>query len=271
MALGRIRLEHLLTREKLDALYCVLHFGEADFRCGLSPYRGPQHQAEVEEALLSRSQSQSLAHLLRETDRFFPGRDYGLRDLFLDERRRVAELLLDGTMRRYADHYQEIFEDNHRLMEFLREIDSPIPDPLRVAADVTLTRRLLHITRSARAGEIDLDAAEAELEAIAALARRLGAHLHLPLVRREVTELVVRSLEDLAAGKPPARPAALLARLVGLARRFGLELDLWDAQNRLWAWAGSVPVTVDREVAIELARCFWFDEATLLARAGYAG
>ena len=58
---------------------------------------------------------------------------------------------------------------------------------------------------------------------------------------------------------------------MGLARRLGLELDLWDAQNQLWTWAGSARVTIDREVAAELARSFWFDEPTLLARAGYTG
>ena len=155
-------------------------------------------------------------------------------------------------------------------MEFLREIDSPIPNPLRVAADVTLTRRLLQATQAARAGDMDLEAAEAEMEETAALARRLGAHLHVPGIRREVETLVAHSVEELLAGKPPARPAALLARLVGLAWRLGLELDLWDAQNRLWAWAGSARVTIDREVAAELARNFWFDEPTLLARAGYS-
>jgi alpha-amylase/alpha-mannosidase (GH57 family) len=268
-ALGRVRLEHLLTHERLDAIACVLHFGEADFRCGLTPYRGPEHEAEVETALLERSQSESLAHLLRETDRFFPGRDYGLRDLFLDERRRVADLLLQGTIQRYAAHYQEIFEDNRRLMEFLCEIDSPIPNPLRVAADVTLTRRLVHLTRAARAGELDLAAAEVEMEEVAALARRLGAHLHMPNIRREVGKLVTQNLQELLAGKPPARPAAMLARLVGLARRLGMELDLWEAQNKLWGWVGSSPLTIDREVAAELARNFWFDERTLLARAGY--
>ena len=270
-ALGRLRVEHLLTRERLDALCCVLHFGEADFRCGLAPYRGPEHQAEVEAELLERSQSGSLAHLLRAADRYFPGRDYGLRDLFLDERRRVADLLLDGTMRRYADHYREIFEDNRRLMEFLCELDSPIPAPLRVAADVTLTGRLLQATRAARSGELELDAAEAELEEITALARRLGAHLDTPTLRRELVELVAQNVQELVSGRPPARPAAMLARLVGLAKRLGLELDLWAAQNQLWTWAVSARVTIDREVAAELARCFWFDEPTLLARAGYSG
>ncbi|HET6437760.1 MAG TPA: DUF3536 domain-containing protein [Anaeromyxobacter sp.] len=270
-AVGRLRLEHLLTREKLDALYCVLHFGEADFRCGLSPYRGAGHQAEVEEALLSRPHSTSLAHLLRDTDRFFPGRDYALQDLFLDERRRVADLLLEGTMRRFEDHYLQIFDDNRRLMEFLCEIDSPLPGPLRVAADVTLTRRLLRATRAARGGPPELTAAEQELETTAALARRLGAHLELPAVRRAMGELVAEHVSELTGGRPPDRHAAALSLLVTGARRLGLELDLWAAQNQLWAWAGSARVGIDREATAELARSFWFDEPTFLARAGYSG
>jgi alpha-amylase/alpha-mannosidase (GH57 family) len=266
---GRMQLEHLHTHEKLDALYCVLHLGEADFRCGLAPYRGEPHRAEVEQVLLERPHSESLAHLLRDADRCFPGRDYGLRDLFLDERRRVAELLLQGTMRRYADRYQEIFEDNRRLMEFLHEIDSPIPEPLRVAADVTLTRRLLAGTQAAREGALEMDAAEAELEELAELAERMGAHLHNRAILRELGAMIDATVAELSGGKPPARPAVMLTRLVGLARRLGIELDLWTAQNQLWAWAGAVRVTIDHEVAAALARAFWFDETTWLGRAGY--
>ncbi|MGC3999208.1 MAG: DUF3536 domain-containing protein [Anaeromyxobacter sp.] len=223
LAIGRLQLEHLLTRERMDALYCVLHFGAADFRTGLTPYRGHEHLAEVEGALLARSPSASLAQLLREVDRYFPGRDYGLGDLFLDERRDVAAVLLEGTMQRYEDDYLAIFEDNRRLMEFLRTIDSPVPGPLRVAADVTLTRRLLRVTGAARADAVDLASAEAELASTVELARRLGAHLNLPPVRRDVEALVSQRLSALLAGKAPAARAAELAAVLGLARRLGLQ------------------------------------------------
>ena len=269
IAVGRLQLQSQLTLETLDALYCVLHFGAADFRCGLTPYRGVDHLAEVEADLLGRPEA-SLAHLLREADRHFPGRDYGLRDLFLDERREVAEVLLDGTMRRYEADYQDIFEDNRRLMEFLYEIDSPIPGPLRVAADVSLTRRLLQVTGSARAAGLDLAAIEGELIAIVAQARRLGAHLHLAAVRRDVEQLVAANVAALVAGQGPAARAIELTGILALAKKLGLWLDLWQAQNRLWAWAGSGRVTLDREAAAGLAAGLWFDEATLLARAGYA-
>jgi hypothetical protein len=270
LTVGRMTLESATTRESLDVLYCVLHFGAADFRCGVEPSRGPEHHAEIEGALFSTLERVSFHRVLREIDRSFPGRDYALRDLFLDERRRVARTLLDGTLRRYEEHYREIFEDNRRLMEFLREIDSPIPGPLRVAADVTLTDRLREVMGRARAGELDLPAAEAQLVEIVQLARRLDARLRLAPVRRDVEAIVLERLEALGAGRSPASRAREAAGILALAERLGLRLDLWEAQNRAWAWAGSARVALERDVAAELARRLWFEEEALLARAGYA-
>ncbi len=269
LTLGRMELESLLTRQRLDALFCVMRFGASDFRCGLEPYPGQERHAELEHSLFSQPDRLSLAQLLREVDRFFTGRDYTLRDLFLDERRRVATILLSDTMRRYDDDYLEIFEDNLRLMDFLSEIDSPIPGPLRVAADVTLSRRLLGITGKAIRGELDLPGAESELTATVQLARRLGAHLYLEPVKRDVEQLVRTRLSALLAGKGVALRAAELVGILELARRLGLELDLWDSQNRLWEWTGA-RVPLDQGTLGQLARNLWFDEATLEVRAGYA-
>ncbi|HYG67769.1 MAG TPA: DUF3536 domain-containing protein, partial [Anaeromyxobacteraceae bacterium] len=51
VVLGRMELESLLTGETLDVLACVLHFGAADFRCGLVRYEGPVQHARIEAAL----------------------------------------------------------------------------------------------------------------------------------------------------------------------------------------------------------------------------
>ncbi|HET8540436.1 MAG TPA: DUF3536 domain-containing protein [Anaeromyxobacter sp.] len=270
LTLARVTLESAATADALDVLACVLHLGAADFRCGIAPYRGPEAHAEVEAGLFAKLERLSLHRVLREIDRFFPGRDYSLGDLFLDERRRVARVIVQERIARYEHRYRDIFEGNRRLMEFLREIDSPVPAPLRVAADVTLTGRLLELMRRARAGELGLDEAEAELGAVVGLSRRLGARPWLEPVRRDVEALVLERLAAVAAGHAPAARAAEAAGILALADRLGMRVDLWQAQNRLWAWAGSGRVTLERDAAAELARRLWFDEGALLARAGYA-
>jgi len=270
LTLGRMSLESATTGEALDVLYCVLYLGAADFRCGVAPYRGPDAHAEVEAGLFAKLEKVSLHRVLRQVDRFFPGRDYSLGDLFLDERRGVARVIVQERLKRYEERYREIFEGNRRLMEFLREIDSPVPGPLRVAADVTLTGRLLELMRRAHAGELGLEEAEAQLGEIVELSRRLGARPWVEPVRRDVEALVLERLAAIAAGHAPAARAAEAAQILALAERLGLRVDLWQAQNRLWAWAGSGRVTLERDAAAELARRLWFDEGAVLARAGYA-
>ncbi len=270
LTLSRIQIESATTRETLDVLCCVLHLGAADFRCGVVPWRGAEHLANVEAVLIAKLERAGFSRVLREIDRSFPGRDYSLRDLFLDERRRVAAALLDGTLRRYEAHYREIFDDNLRLMEFLREIDSPVPGPIRVAADVTLSGRLLDLTRRTRSGEASTGDAQEELSAIVVLARRLGAHLHLEPLRRAVESLVLERLADLQAGRAPEARASEAAEILDAVEEVGLRLDLWEAQNRFWSWAGAPSSRLDRGVAAELARLLWFNPAAVLARAGYS-
>src|SRR5204862_274846 len=98
----------------------------------------PERFARTADKLLQSFARLSLAQVVREIDREFPGREYTLRDLFLDERREVAGRLLRETMARYEGEYANAYEHNRRLIEFLREIDSPVPRPLPVAADVAL-------------------------------------------------------------------------------------------------------------------------------------
>ena len=264
LTMGRLKVNSLVSGDALDALFCVIHFGSSDFRCGLVPYPGEADHARLEEALFS--DELSLAQLLREVDRVFTGRDYSLRDLFLDGRRRVAASLLEGTQRRYEADYQRVFDDNSRLMLFLAEIDSPMPVALRVAAEVSLTRRILAVTGAALQGDVDPEMAEDELTGAVELARTLGAQLDMGPIRKDVEKLVRGRMAALVAGRGSDRRALELVTILALARHLGLWLDLWSSQNLLWDWVHGQRGELDPETLARLGNLLWFDPPVLLAR-----
>jgi hypothetical protein len=205
----------------------------------------------------------SLAQVVREIDREYTGRDYTLRDLFLDERRRLAGQLLDDTMARYEDDYLQIYESNRRLIEFLREIDSPVPRPLQVAADVALTRQAHEQARALAQGRVDLATAQAELLGTAQLAKRLGARIDPQAVAPEFQAILKEMVARLVADRR-REAAGSIAGVVQLAEKLGLHLNLWEAQNRVWA---AMPqLDLDPDPLSRLARALWFDERTLAAR-----
>jgi len=117
--------------EQLDLTTCVLHFSGADFRCGVRRYDADR-SVRTAERLFESFNRLSLAQVVREIDREFPGREYTLRDLFLDERREVAGRLLQETM---AAVRRRLSTDSTTptagSSTSSREIDSPVPRPLQ--------------------------------------------------------------------------------------------------------------------------------------------
>ena len=263
LSVARIEVRSLITQEQIDLSTCVLHFSGADFRCGVRPY-DPEKFTRSEHRLFESFDRLSLAQVSREIDREFPGREYTLRDLFLDERREVAGRLLRETMARYESDYLQIYEANRRLIDFLREIDSPVPRPLQVAADVAVTHEAVDAARRLAAGKLEPSQAQEELDGLSQLARRLGARIDLEAVRPPFLAAVRGLFERALAGR---REAALqMADLIGLAVRLGMHLDLWTIQNTFWTVVRTASWPHDAEALARLGHALWFDEAVLLAR-----
>ena len=260
LAMARVEVYSLITQEKLDLASCVLHFSGADFRCGIRPYE-PERFRRTAAHLFDSFSRLSLAQVVREIDREFPGRDYSLRDLFLDERREVAGRLLRETMARYVNDYLQIYEANRRLIEFLHEIDSPVPRPLQVSADVAVTHEAQRIARDYAA---DPAASGEELISLSQLAKRLGARIDAEAVRPPLHQHM-RDFFD-AALHGDRESAQRLLQLAELLRRLGVHLDLWALQNQLWGAVRSGALPLEAETLAQLGRALWFDEATLLTR-----
>ncbi len=265
LSFARIEVRSLITGEQIDLTTCVLHFSGADFRCGVRPWDAERFTRSADR-LFDSFNRLSLAQVVREIDREFPGREYTLRDLFLDERREVAGRLLRETMARYESDYLQIYEANRRLIDFLREIDSPVPRPLQVAADVAVTHEAVDLARRLASGRMDPALAQGELLALAQLAQRLGARIDYEAVRGPYLTAVRSLFEKGLAGR---RDAILHAgELVSLAMRLGMHLDLWSFQNALWGVVRSAKWPHDLESLGELAHSLWFDQAVVLERVG---
>ncbi|HUJ26732.1 MAG TPA: DUF3536 domain-containing protein [Myxococcales bacterium] len=263
MAIARVEVKSLITHEQVDLTTCVLHFSGADFRCGVRPYQ-PDRFGATADRLFEGFSRLSLAQVVREIDREFPGRDYTLRDLFLDERREVANRLLRETMSRYEGDYLHIYEANRRLIDFLREIDSPVPRALQIAADVALTHDAMEVAYRLARAEIDAAAAESGLESIADVARRLGARIDLSVVRPPFHAAVRGLFEKALAGRREAASQAV--ELLALAARLDLHLDLWSMQNALWGAVRAGAWKLDLDALSSLSHELWFDPREVVQR-----
>ncbi len=267
LAVGRVRLSSDVTREATHACFAVLHFGGHDLRCAVGPVTDLPSYEDTKQELLDLFERRSLADVVRAIDSRFDGRPYGLSDLFLDERRRIVATLVRDVIDRRRDQLFRVFEENRPLLRFLVEADTPVPGPLRAAADYTLSTRFVERLAEAHAGEPTFAATVKELERLQGEARALGASLDVTAARRILDRRILAEARELAVAPRPATARALLAYLE-LGKRLGIEPNVWEAQNLYWALAQDGPRGPDADWKLmeELGERLGFDRLTIPRR-----
>jgi alpha-amylase/alpha-mannosidase (GH57 family) len=230
LRLGRVRVSSEVTGESRDLMYAVLHFGGHDFSCGIRSDEGPEAYENMKADLLRRYAQRTMADMVRGLDEYFPRDLFGLPHLFLEERRRVLTRVIQAVLERYEEAHHRIWEDSRKLVHYLRQAETPIPEVLRITAKHVLEHQLAsELERVPETGTLSERAFE-----LAGEARAMGLTLDLAAARPTMGRAVARALDALAERPTPERVASTVALIEG-ARRLEVRFWLWRTQNRFFA------------------------------------
>ena len=234
--IGHVRVGSTITGDVRDAMYAVLHFGGQDFVCGVRAWEDAAVYAAIKTDLLRRYARSTIADVVRGMDEWFPGGSFSLTDLFLDERRRVLVNVTRATLQRHEETYQQMWEENRKLVHYLRQADAPIPEVLRLVARHVFEQALLtELAKVESRGETG--ALPDRMFELAGEATALGLTLDLDAARPTAMRVVRRALTAVAEQPTPARIADALALIEG-ANRLGLRYGRWATQNYFFeTWA----------------------------------
>ena len=225
LAVGRIETHSLLTQETEDSVFAVLALGGHDVHCSIRSAAEIADPKRLEDELLALYEKASLTDVVRALDGHFGIRHFTLKDLFLESRRRILAGVTSARMERYESVYRSLFEENQRLMEFVREANASVPKSFLVAAQYVLNDDL-----EAAVEEL-IEAGRTErLAAVAGQARRWEVTLRTaqmePRLRSHLNAMIVRLSEA-----PDAAAAKRAAAFVREVRALSLTLYSWQAQN----------------------------------------
>jgi len=230
----RIKLSRLsavapLTSERVDATVCVLHLGGHDFQCRIGAALDQAEYEKLHRELLLTFSGRSLAEVVRAIDRKFDCRDYMLPDLFPECREELLGRITRGAVQRFDATLSAMFDENRRLMEYLRESGAPLPPGFLTVAE--------HVLRSRLKRELSAGPEEAETGralAIAAEARHLGVRADDGEACEMLGRALSRTFRQLAM-RPTERMCRVAGWLLDTMEMLGAQLDLWEAQNICFA------------------------------------
>ncbi len=156
LAVGRVGVTSMITRDREVAAFSVLHLGGHVIEGGAKASPDIEEYRSMRQEMVDAFEKGAFTDIVRLIDRHFAGRTYSLLHLFRDEQRKVLSHVIGETLEGFEHAYRLIYENNRVLMLFLRESGMPVPKGFLAAAEFTLN---VDIKRAFDGDAIDVEKA----------------------------------------------------------------------------------------------------------------
>jgi alpha-amylase/alpha-mannosidase (GH57 family) len=223
MAVARITVTSLITREAADFELSVLHLGETELTGSIRPAGDDAAYEQSKRELAAAMQSGELTAVIRLLDRDFAAHPISIRSLFRDEQRRILNILCNATLKEAESALRQLHERYDPLMRFHARLGIPLPKVLQTAAEFDLNlqlRRVLEADDPPPIAEIEQHLREAQDERVSLDASRMA-----------LTAAVERAAERFRERPEDFDRLDSYATLVSVVRAAPVAVDFRKPQN----------------------------------------
>ncbi len=142
MAMGHINIISDITGECFATYFALLRFGLYDFRCSIKPFTQHSEYIRIKNKLFDNLDKLHVLDLIDLLEEHF-GRQYlSLRNILLEQKRKILRLLSHDVIKRFGYIYQEFYDKNRRMAKVFKEVQLALPSEYLTAAEYTLSRQL---------------------------------------------------------------------------------------------------------------------------------
>ncbi len=227
LAVGQALICSKITEAAETVAFGVLHFGDQNITAVVKRWEnGTPRVRRVRREAKDAVNLADFPEVVRIFDRYFGGQTYSLRSLFLDEQKRILEILLTSTLEEVESSLSAIYENQASLLHFLSQSKLPRPEALTVAATFAINAG---VRRALEAEPVDAIQARTWL----ALAKSDQVMLDKQLLGYIAEQKINRAmfgLHDRRRSWRCVEDALLLARTLP---ELPFDVNLWQSQN-LW-------------------------------------
>jgi len=224
LAAGRALVTSNITGESADLSFGVLHFGDHNVNAGVREYQGEEaYQTMVAETTQTCAAADFPA-VVRLLDKHFGISTYSLKDLFLDEQRKVLHNILETALSDIEAAYYQMYERHYPPMRFLSDLGYPIPKGFQSTAEFILNSGLRKVIS---ADDLDLERFRSLLEETQTWQVKLDTEGLGYLLQQTLERMMV----NLVANPEDIDTLQKLRDIAEMLPALPFPLDLWKVQN----------------------------------------
>lgn len=232
LIIGHIEVQSKITLQKSNLVFALMQYAGGDFHCAIKEYSDEEEFNKIKAILTGTYLSSPLTEIIRSLDEYFGKEYYTLKDIFIEERRKILQILLKGKLDRFSQIYKDMYDEGKGSIYHLQGLGLNIPDEFKISAAYALSRYFNDIVEHSDGfldEELIQQAKDINLEA-----KRVGITLDKQRANSIFSKKILQNINRLVYSFE-LQQADVVLELFDNIEALELEIDISEAQNTYYA------------------------------------
>lgn len=141
LIVGHIEIKSRITLQKSNIMFALVQYSGGDFHCAIKEFSDDTEYSQIQKELFRIFMLNPLTEIIRALDEYFGKEYFTLKDIFIEERRKILQIMLKGKMKKFAQTYQEMYSEGKSSIYHMQNLGLSIPDEFKISAGYTLSRQ----------------------------------------------------------------------------------------------------------------------------------
>ena len=225
---GNIEIRSRITLQKSNLMFALMQYSGGDFHCAIKEYSDDMEYNKMKNDLIKTFMLNPLTEIIRALDENF-GKDYfTLKDIFIEERRKILQRLLKDKMEKFAQIYQDMYDEGKGSIYHMQTLGLAIPDEFKIAAEYALSRKFNELIADSN-GFVEPAVLQQAMD-INFEAKSIGIKLDKQPSNNIFSKKIRQNINRLAYSFE-IQQADVVLELFEYIEKLELEVDISEAQN----------------------------------------
>ncbi len=138
---GHIEVQSKITMQKSNLIFALMQYAGGDFHCAIKEYSDDIEFNKIKTNLIKTFLMNPLTEIIRALDEYFGKEYFTLKDIFIEERRKILQILLRGKLEKFSQIYQEMYDEGKGSIYHLQGLGLKVPDEFKISAGYALSHK----------------------------------------------------------------------------------------------------------------------------------
>lgn len=225
---GHIEIQSKITLQKSNVMFALMQYSGGDFHCAIKEYSDDFEFNKIKTNLIKTFLMNPLTEIIRAMDECFGKEYFTLKDIFIEERRKILQILLKGKLEKFSQTYQVMYDEGKGSIYHLQGLGLKIPDEFKISAAYALSHKFNDIVVHSD-GFLDDELIQQAMD-INYEAKKIDIQLDKTPSNKIFSKKILQNINRLVHSFE-IQQADVLLEIFDNINKLELQIDISEAQN----------------------------------------